>query len=180
MACSNCGKTTVPCGCQDGPFTTVPGCPCPPDINCPVPQKCVEKIDSACVFLNDYSIVDTGFPENATLEQMLQMISLFLTNPGCINPSSPCQSVSLVYPYLITPASIAIAWVASPTATQYQVEYKEISQIAWTLLPVQFTPTPNTAVISPLVPNSTYFIRVNTFCAVGNCYSVTLRINTKP
>lgn len=180
MACNNCGKTSASCGCKDGPFTTVPGCPCPPDINCPAPQKCVEKIDSACVFLNDYSIVDTNFPENGTLEQMLQMISLYLTNPGCIQPNSPCQSISLVYPYQITPTSIAIAWVASPTATQYQVEYKHISQINFTLLPVQFTPTPNVAVISPLVPNSTYFVRVNTFCAAGNCYSVTLRINTKP
>lgn len=180
MSCDKCGKSKQSCGCSDGPFTTVPGCPCPPDLNCPVPQKCVEKIDTACVFLNDYGIVDTNFPENATLEQMIQMISLFLTNPGCISPSSGCQAVPYVYPYQITPSSIAIAWTASPTATSYQVEYKHISQIVWNLMPFQFTPTPNTAVISPLLPNNTYFVRVNTFCSAGNCYSVTLRINTKP
>lgn len=180
MACSNCGKANKDCGCKDGPFTTVPGCPCPPDFNCPVPQKCVESIDSACVFLNDYSIVDTGLPENATLEQIIQMFSLWFTNPGCINPASPCQSVPYFFPTQITSTSIALAWYASPTATSYQVEWKHISQALWTQLPVQTTPTPNVAVISPLLPANTYFVRVNTFCTVGNCYSVTLRINTKP
>lgn len=180
MACSNCGKTSNLCGCKDGPYTTAPGCPCPPDLNCPVPQKCVEAIDTACVFLNDYGIVDSGFPENAPLGQMLQMISLFMTNPGCIAPTSPCQSVPYIYPVQIGSNSISIAWYASPTATQYQVEYWHISQAIPTLLPVQFTPVPNTATIVNLVPNSTYFIKVNTFCTVGNCYSVTLRINTKP
>ena len=180
MACSNCGKVNQECGCKDGPFTTVPGCACSPDMNCPVPQTCVEMIDTACVALNDYAITDTGIPEGATMAQMIQMFSLFLTNPGCITPGSPCLSVPYVYPYQITSGSIAIAWASSPTATQYQVEYKHISQALWTLLPVQFTPTPNTAVISPLLANSTYFIRVNAFCTVGNCYSVTLRINTKP
>jgi hypothetical protein len=140
----------------------------------------VEKIDSACVFLNDYSIVDTGLPENVTLEQIIQMFSLFFTNPGCITPSSPCQSVPYVYPTQITPSSIAIAWYPSPTATQYQVEYWNINQAIPTLMPVQFTPTPNVAVIVNLLPNSTYFVKVNTFCTTGNCYSVTLRINTKP
>jgi len=181
MACNNCGKTSVPCGCKDGPFTTAPGCPCPPDLNCPVPQKCVEKIDSACVFLNDYGIVESGFPENASLEQMIQMISLFMTNPGCINPASPCQAIPYVYPTQIGSNSISIAWAASPTAAQYQVEYWHINSAIPTLMPFQFTPTPNVAVITNLVPNSTYFVKVNTLCtAGGNCYSVTLRINTKP
>lgn len=184
MACSNCGKTTTPCGCKDGPFTTVPGCACAPDANCPVPQTCVEMIDTACVALNDYAITDTGIPEGATMAQMMQMISLFLTNPNCISPNSltPCRSVPYVYPYQITSSSIAIAWAASSTATSYQVEYQHISQVTWTQLPFQFTPTPNTAVISPLLPNSTYFVRVQAFCTVlgGPCQSITLRINTKP
>lgn len=180
MACSNCGKTSVPCGCKDGPFTTAPGCPCPPDLNCPIPQKCVEKIDSACIFLNDYALVDTGLPQNVTLEQIIQMFSLWFTNPGCITPASGCQSVPYVYPTQITSSSIAIAWNPSPTATMYQVEWKHISQAVWTLMPFQFTPTPNVAVITPLLPADTYFVRVNTICSAGNCYSVTLRINTKP
>lgn len=179
MSCTKCGSN-IPCGCKDGPFTTVPGCPCPPDANCPVPQKCVELIDQACVYQNDYGIVDTNFPEGASTAQIMQMISLFLTNPGCISPASACQSVPYIYPYLITPSSIAVAWVSSPTATNYQVEWKHISQVIWTQMPLQIAPVPNTAVISPLLPNETYFIKVNTFCTVGNCYSVTLRINTKP
>ena len=180
MACNNCGKVNKECGCKDGPFTTVPGCACAPDANCPVPQTCVEMTDTACVALNDYAIVDTGIPEGATMAQINQMFSLFLTNPGCITPGSACLSVPYVYPYLVTPSSIAIAWAASPTATSYQVEWKHISQAVFTLMPSQFTPTPNTAVISPLLPNETYFIKVKAFCLLGNCYSVTLRINTKP
>jgi hypothetical protein len=139
----------------------------------------VEKIDSACVFLKDYSIVDSGFPQNASLEQMLQMISLFMSNPGCINPASPCQSVPYVYPTHVTSSSIAIAWYASPTATSYQVEYWNINQLTPTLLPFQFIPTPNVAVMVNLLANSTYFVKVNTLCAAGGCSSVTLRINTK-
>jgi hypothetical protein len=180
MACSNCGKTTVPCGCSDGPFTTVPGCPCPPDLNCPVPQKCVEKIDTACIYLKDYSLVDTGLPQNVSLEQIIQMFSLWFTNSGCIIPSSPCQAVPYIFPTQIGSNSIAVAWYASPTATMYQVEYWNINQAIPTLMPVQFTPTPNVAVMVNLLANSTYFVKVNTFCAAGNCYSVTLRINTKP
>jgi len=179
MACNSCGSNQS-CGCKDGPLTTVPGCPCPPDANCPVPQKCVEAVSAGCVILKDYTIVDTNFPEGGNMEQLLQMISLFLIDPTCITPGGSCQSVPYIYPYSITSSSIAVAWVASATAVDYQVEYRHISQVVWTLMPNQFTPVPNTAVISPLLPNETYFIRVNAFCAVGNCYSVTLRINTKP
>lgn len=178
MACSNCGKTEQKCGCKDGPFTTTPS-NCPPDLNCPVPQKCVELTDSACVYLNDYSIVDTGLPENASLAQIIQMFSLWLTNPNCIDPASACQATPYFYPVQVTSTSITVAWLPSPTATSYQVEWKHISQAVWTQMPVQASPIPNTAVITPLVAGETYFVRVNTFCAVGNCYSVTLRINTK-
>jgi len=179
MACKKCGSGPG-CGCKDGPFTTVPSCACLPDPNCPVPQTCVEFIDQACVYQNDYSIVDTNFPEGASVAQIMQMISIWLTNPGCINPASACQSSPYVYPYQITSNSIAIAWVSSPTATSYQVEYKLLTVAPWTLLPPQSPLGPNTAVIVNLLSANTYLIRVNTFCASGNCYSVTLRINTKP
>lgn len=178
--CSKCRKSNTECGCKDGPFTTVPGCPCPPDINCPVPQKCVEFIDSACVYLNDYSIVDTGIFEGASMEQIIQMFSLWLTNPSCINPNSSCLAVPHVYPYQITSGSIAIAWKPSITAQSYQVEWKPSNQLSWNLLPAQSPLGPFTAVMSPLLPNTDHYVRVNTFCSAGNCYSVTLRIKTKP
>jgi hypothetical protein len=176
--CNSCGSSSN-CGCKSGPFTIPPSCGCLPDSNCPVPQKCAEKIDAACVYLNDYSIVDTGLPENVTMEQIVQMFSLFLTNPNCILPYSPCQSIPYVYPFKITGNSISIAWAASATATGYQVEYKNLNQLVWSTLPIQSNPMPNAAVIDNLMSNNTYFIRVNAFCNTGGtCYSVTLRINT--
>lgn len=178
-SCSNCGCSNQSCGCKDGPFTTN-NCNCSPSANCPVPQTCVEMVDSACVYLNNYSIVDTGFPENASMAQIVQMISLFFTNPSCVNPMSACQSVPYVYPYQITRTSISVAWISSATATSYQVEYKLTSDLSWTLVTAQSPLGPNTATIASLLSDSSYVIRINTFCAAGNCYSVTLRINTKP
>src|SRR3990172_8812527 len=134
MSCLRCGKSSQNCGCKDGPFTTVPGCDCPQDINCPTPQKCVEFVDTACVLLKDYQIADTGFEENTTLAQMLQIISLYLTNPSCITPGNSCLSTPYVYPYQIISSSISIAWKASPTAISYQVEYKQLGDASFTLL----------------------------------------------
>lgn len=177
--CTKCGSNKS-CGCGSGPLTTAKGCPCPPDPNCMVPNKCAEFVDSQCVYYNDASIMDIGIEEGSSLEQVLQQLAILLTNPSCATPGSSCQSTLHVYPYLIGSTSIALAWAASPTSVNYQVEYKNITDVLWTLMPVQAPNSPLTAVISPLLPGTTYLIRVNSFCGVGNCYSVTLKINTKP
>lgn len=178
--CSTCGKVSQSCGCSDGPYTTAKGCPCPPDANCMVPNKCPELIDSACTYYNDAGIVDIGIEEGTSMQEIIQKLSIWLTNPACAIPGNPCQSTFNVYPYLVGSSSIAIAWAPSSTGLSYQVEYKTVSAFVWTLLPLQLANTPLTAVISPLLADTTYFIRVNTFCTAGNCYSVTLKINTKP
>lgn len=178
--CNKCGKVSQSCGCSDGPYTTVPGCPCPPDANCMVPNKCPELTDAACVYYNDAGIVDIGIEEGTSFQEIIQKLTIWVTNPTCATPGNPCQSTFNVYLYLIGSSSIAIAWIPSVTAVSYQVEYKNATDVAWTLLPIQLANTPLTAVISPLFPNTTYLVRVNTFCNSGNCYSVTLKINTKP
>lgn len=177
--CTRCGKTARSCGCKDGPLFTTPSCPCPPDPNCMVPNKCAEFTDSACVYYNDAGIVDLGIEPGTPLQEIIQKLAIILTNPGCAAPTSPCQSTFNVYPYQITNSLIAIAWAPSFTAVNYQVEYRDISTSAWTLLPLQAATSPLTAVLAPLSSNTTYLIRVNTFCSAGNCYSVTLKINTK-
>lgn len=179
MSCTKCGSVARTCGCKDGPLTTTPGCPCPPDSNCMVPSKCAEFVDSACVFYNDASILDIGIEQGTSFQEVIQKLTLLLTNPNCALPGSSCLSTFNVYPYSIGSSSIAIAWAPSPTSVNYQVEYKNVTATLWSVLPLQAANSPLTAVISPLIPGITYLIRVNTFCSSGNCYSVTLKITTK-
>ena len=86
-----------------------------------------------------------------------------------------CFSSTYAYIVSSTSTSVTVAWDASGTAVNYQVEYKEPTDVSWTLLATQTT---TTATITGLTANTQYFFRVNTICSVGNCYSITLITST--
>lgn len=170
---------TKKCGCLDTGLTTQP--PCPHDTpECPNPDPCSETFSDCCVRHSGDTIVDINIPQGEPLCVTLQKLALLITNPGCILPGSTCQSAVNFHSTLISTVTIELAWDAVATATSYTVEYREISAMSWLLNPsVGITAFP-TDTIGGLLPNTSYYIRVNTICTSGSCYSVTLLITTKP
>lgn len=179
MACSKCGTKTAGCGCSDTAYTTAPQTSCPPNTQCPTPEICSEYVNTRCVYSAQIGILGLGIDPNESMQQILQRLDILLgATPGCADPTSACQSTTLVYPVEITQTTATFSWEASSTADDYQVEYKLSSAGGWTLLPVQAATEPTQILITGLTANSTYYVRVNSICPVGNCYSATLIFNT--
>lgn len=180
MAHNNSNKTckTKKCGCEDKGLHTPT--PCIHDtFDCPNPDPCAETFSDCCVVHNGDGIVDLGIPEGARLCDILQIITLFLTNPGCINPNSICKSVLGLHSIFITGTTVKVGWSIIGTPISYQVEYKLASSLTWTLNPPLGVGA-TTDTIGGLTVNSDYYIRVVSLCdRESACYSVTIHIKTK-
>ncbi len=174
-----CGHS-VPCGCEDTPLTT--GTPCEtgtPD--CPAPDPCPETFCDECLVHCTDTIVDSGIQQGERLDVILQRLTLWILNPGCVTPGASCQSALGLKSTSISTSTIAVQWLPVSTATGYTVEYKQASAVTWILNPVKI-PSANpieTDSIGGLLPNTEYHIRVNTTCASGSCYSVIILVKTK-
>lgn len=168
---------TKRCGCEDKGLHTPT--PCIHDtFECPNPDPCGETFSACCIIFNRDTIVDTGIMAGDSLCNIVQLMSLWLTNPACVNPNSLCKSVLGLSSITISPTTIKVGWSPNGTPINYQVEYKLASAVTWTLNPLlpntQFTDT-----VGGLTPNTDYHIRVNSMCG-SSCYSVTILVKTKP
>lgn len=168
---------TKPCGCEDTGLHTPT--PCIHDtFECPNPDPCAETFSDCCVVHNGDGIVDLGITEGARLCDMLQIITLFLTNPNCIIPGAICQSPLGLHSITITGTTVKVGWTSAGSPSAFQVEYKLASALTWTLNPA-LLPTATTDTIGGLTLNSDYYIRVRATCINTSCYSVTIHIKTK-
>ena len=85
---SNC-KHSIPCSCGDVGYTT----PLPPPCEigteaCPTPDPCGETFCAECVPYCGDTIVDLGLTQGTRMDVVVQMLALYLTNPGCIIPAN--------------------------------------------------------------------------------------------
>lgn len=178
MSCPTCKCKTTPCGCEDQGLTT--NTPCAQDTpECPNPSPCAETFSADCVVYTQDTILDLGILQGENLTRTLQRITLLFTNPTCILPNSPCLSVLNLHSTSIGSTTIKVAFDASSTAIGYIVEYKTSVAVSWTLNPVLPLSANPVDIIGGLVPNTDYDIRVSALCALGSCYSVTIRVKTK-
>jgi hypothetical protein len=181
MACKKCGTSNKNCGCTDTPYTTVKTYTCPPDVGCPVPSPCAEYNDSACTVYSGADIWELGGPSNRSVQSIIQQLIIKTGNfSDCADPCSTCQSTWNVFLADATSTTLTIAWDASATAVTYQVEYQLLPEDGctlgtWLLVASQTT---QTTVLTGLTASTSYLVRVNSICASGNCYSVTLKVNT--
>lgn len=175
--CNNC-KNKLPCSvCGDTPYSTPSSCTSG-TTDCPNPDPCAETFSDACIVHTGDEIVDTGIATGDRLDVILQRLSLFVTNPGCITPGSTCLSVLGLKSTYITSNTIKLSWLPSSTATGYTVEYKPSSSSSWTLNPSIGLPDSPTDSIGGLTSGTDYDIRVSSTCSSGSCYSVTIKVTT--
>lgn len=171
------GCKTKKCGCLDTGLTTPS--PCPHDIyQCPNPDPCPETFSDCCVIHDGDPIVDIGINQGMTLCEILQLMALWLTNPACADPASPCKSVLGVHSIAITATTVQVGWTIIGSPLQFEVEYREVSAMSWTVNPPVNSPL-TTDTIGGLLPNTYYYIRVKAICDAGSCYSVTILVKTK-
>ncbi len=172
----NCG-CQVNCGCGDMVLTTPPSC-CAGIPACPNRDPCPETFSAQCLVYTGDTIANLNIQQGDRVSDIIQRLASLIINPGCAYPTSPCQSVVSFYSTYISATTIKLKWGAVSVATSYQVEYRLTTSPTWILnAAVAVSPTP-VDIIGGLLPNSTYFVRVNTFCAAGNCYSMVLQITT--
>jgi hypothetical protein len=166
MSCKN-----NDCGCEDQPIVTVDNL-CN-TVGCAESPACEEYVSSQCT-IQTFGIDEISLGENATFAEMMQRVILLTTDPTCLSGGT-CGATPYLFPTGKTTTTISVGWKAVAVATSYQVEYKEESAGSFTLLSPQTTLS---ATIPNLTSGDTYHIRVNTTCAVGSCYSVTIIVTT--
>lgn len=178
MSCNKCKKKASNCECG-GPIR-VPSIYSNNPTTCPSPNPCSTITPLECICYTGPSIVDLGINTGDSLENILQILILSITNPGCIIPPTTCLSVLNVdYSYSTCGTnSLIISWDPSTTAISYQVEYRQVGAGSWSLNP-SITPPITQSTIGGLIPNTWYEIRVNSVCTSGNCYSLTIRVKTQ-
>lgn len=165
------------CGCNDTALTTPAPCSCNV-VTCPTPDICSETWSDCCVIHTGDTIADIGINKGERLCDILQKLTLMITNPDCVIPGAECGSAIGFKSTTITSTALGLFWGAVTGATGYVVEYRVPTTPTWTTLP---SVTVNTATISSLLPNTDYYVRVKTVCeSVSTCYSVTLLLTTKP
>lgn len=173
--CNTCNKHKEECGCTKS-LSTSDLCNTLPD--CPNPEKCPETFDAGCVVYMGDTIIDLDIKTGDRMDQVLQKLVLALTNPGCVLPNSTCNAVLGLATTSISSTIINLKWLVAANAISYSVEYRAISSLTWLINPT-LAPTITQDYISGLTPGTEYYIRVNTICSSGNCYSVTLKVKTK-
>lgn len=168
----NCG-CSKPCGCGDTVLKTPPVCP----PTCENGDPCPETFDAKCVIYTGDSIANLNILNGMNMSDILQLISIAITNSGCIYPGSPCMSAIGFYSTIKTSTSISVKWLAATGVSSYQVEYRLTTSPTW----ISNSITTNlTDSIGPLLPNSSYYIRVKSICGPVSCNSLTILVTTKP
>lgn len=165
------------CGCNDLALTTSAPCSCNV-VTCPTPDICTETWSDCCIIHTGDTIADLGIYKGDRLCDILQKLTLMITNPDCIMPGTECGSPIGFKSTTIAGTTIGLFWETVPAATGYIVEYRQLTTPTWTILsPV----TTNTVTISGLTVNTEYYVRVKTQCEAlpATCYSVTLLLKTK-
>jgi hypothetical protein len=176
MICTKCKKNKNQCGCVKGistPAVCTNSLPA-----CPNPDPCSETFNAACIVYMGDDIVDLDIKKGDRIDKVIQKLVLAITNPGCVLPTTACNAVLGLATTSITSSIIQLSWMVALGAVNYSVEYKEVSSPTWIINPI-VGPTITNDYISGLIPSTEYHIRVNTICASGNCYSVTLKVKTK-
>lgn len=162
------------CGCGDLPLQTC--APCTPSL-CGNGDPCPETFSAGCVVYTGDTIADLGIMKGQRVDSIIQLFSLLITNPGCAYPTSPCQSVLGLQSTTLSATTIGIKWFPVVAATSYQTSYRATTTTSWTLNPVvPQSPNP-TDLIGGLLPNTSYYIRVNTICGT-TCTSLTILVTT--
>lgn len=168
-----CGHT-VPCGCNDTPYTTPPACG--GGIECENTDKCPETFCDECVVHCTDTILDSGIQKGERLDVSLQRLTILATNPTC-KDLSPVgfKSIAIGTDYA------EFSWLPVATAVDYTVEYKLSTAPSYTINPA-VTPSGNSVekdTITGLMSGMEYHVRVIANDGVGVCSSVVISIQTK-
>ena len=169
-----CG-CAAPCGCGDHILKTPP-CSIN-DPGCDSPKQCPETFSSDCALYMGDTIANLDIKKGDPLTTVIQKLLMAIINPGCAYPDSPCRGATGFGSYSISTTVIKLAWDAVVGATDYQVEYREVTSPTWLLNPIV---TGTQDLIGTLLSNTTYYVRVKTNCGVNSCYSPVLTITTQP
>lgn len=180
--CKSCKCDNKLCGCADKAISTAPPCGQNTDY-CPEPEPCAETFSAGCIVYAGDTIVDSNITQGDRLDVILQKLTIWLTNPACIDNVGNCFSPLGLKSTFISQNVIKISWEPSLGASQYYIQYKPASASTWvTSLPVSAATGQYT--ISGLTANTIYYVRVYASCPPvppnpGQiCNSVTLSIRT--
>lgn len=165
--CPKCNSRKK-CGCSDKPLSTSN---CNPLSECGVPNPCPECFDMHCISYSGPDIPGLGIQTGDRLDEIINILILYNTNPGCVTGASGCTSPLNLYLDNITAYTATLHWTLVNGATGYTVESKNINDVSWTVYP-SVGATVSQSEILNIEPEGTYQVRVTSNCTGGSCVSI--------
>lgn len=172
---------TKPCGCEDQGLHTQP--PCEQNTpSCPNPDECAETFSGECIVYTGDTIVDADIQYGDRFNEIVQKLALMILNPNCMDFLTPgtCYSPLNLMSISVSSTGITVKWDATVGSTFYVPQYKLATAIPWTNLPNVLPTAFPSQVITGLLPATEYHIRIQSVCAPGACFSLTILVKTNP
>lgn len=175
MSCNKCKNER--CSCKDSALTIGSSFSNDPTVCPPNSEPCTEVFSMECICYDGEDIAELNIKKGDRLEEILQKLVLAVRYPDCsvFENSALCQSPLNVTFTNITASSFIVSWDAVSAATDYQVEFKLVTDLTWTST---VTISTTSATIIGLVVDSIYDVRVKVNCPGDTCYSLNYRIKT--
>lgn len=146
---------------------------------CPKPNPCSEQFPMECICYDGPDIVELNIKSGDKLDLVLKKIIMAISNPGCSNFSddTACQGTVGIIVSDITPTTFNLYWNSVPAATSYIIEYRVSGDIVWLTTTPVIAPTVS-AMVTGVLPDTVYEVRIQTVCSGSTCYSLTIKLKT--
>jgi hypothetical protein len=178
MSCKNKKCNTSDCkGCNDQSLA-IPAFFSNDPAVCPKPEICSESFNMECICYNGADILELDIRKGDKLDVVLKKLITATLYPACadFDDSLTCNAVVDIVILDRSSTTFSLSWDSVEAAINYTIEYRAPGG-SWISTTPVVAPT-LTAMVTGLLPETVYDVRILTTCGSSTCYSLTIRLKT--
>jgi hypothetical protein len=166
-------KRKRPCGCSDKFLESLPSCN---RVECSNGEPCSEVFSAECIVYTGNALPEFGINNGDRLNIVLEKMLLFVSGE-CVSSNCDCFPVVGLQTNVINAQDVTLIWINN-TSTSFELEYKEVDELAWNILAVSSNNPIVSYTLGNLTSDTEYEVRVRSICDSGSATSLTIRFKT--